>query len=499
MTRIKRGVWNFSAGLVGSTVALLAGLAGTPLILYFLGAERFGAFRVLLDWLGNLSLLDFGVSGSMAARLAPHIASGRRSETVDILAAGLRTQMKVTAAMLTAGAALVWAAPYLLSSTALTAAEVRLSTTLLLIPALWTPLTVFRALLEVRQQSYLINLLLALQTLLSAALFVAAAWAGWGLTGQAGASALASVPLMLFLLLRGAGEFPDTFTATPTLTALAQVRSLSRPTFLFNLTSRAALYTDNILIAWMLGAPAVAPFFLTQRLAQIVQLQLQGIGNATWAGLVELHAQGNSARFCSRLMDLTSLVSGLGLALLIPVAAFNREFVSLWVGNRQYAGDWVSILACGNAWIWSITSLWGWPISGAGYIAAWTPYAIRFAVINIAVSIVATRLAGFAGPLVGTLAGFLLVHAWVLPRLLGRTFGPSLRHVWKPALMHFLWAVPFAVVTWLLAGRSATRGGIALGVEAGLAVLIGFALCWFALETDLRTELRGHLKQVFRP
>ena len=206
-----------------------------------------------------------------------------------------------------------------------------------------------------------------------------------------------------------------------------------------------ALYTDNILIAWMLGAPAVVPFFLTQRLAQVVQMQIQGIGNATWAGLVELHTQGHSTRFCARMIDLTSLVSGVGLAILIPVAAYNRDFLSLWVGSRQYAGDWVTVIACVNAWLWSITSLWGWPISGAGYIAAWTPYAISFALINIGISIGATRLAGSAGPLIGTLAAFLLVHTWAMPQVLRQKFGEGLGQIWRPALVHLFWAVPFAM------------------------------------------------------
>ena len=172
-------------------------------------------------------------------------------------------QLKITVSPLVAGVALVAAAPYLVPTSEVSTRELRLCTCLLLIPALWTPVMVFRALIEVRQQSYAINFLLILQTLLSTALLAAAAWAGWGLVGQGAAMAIASVPLMVVLLSHGLREFRDVFTAQPTEAALAQVRSLSLPTFVFSLTGRVALYTDNILIAWMLGAPAVVPFFLT--------------------------------------------------------------------------------------------------------------------------------------------------------------------------------------------------------------------------------------------
>ena len=200
---------------------MLAAIVSTPLILRFLGSERFGAFRVLLDWLGNLALLDFGVSGSLAARLAPHTASGSRTGTAAILAAGLRTQLKITVAMLVAGVALVAAAPYLVPTSEVSTRELRLCTCLLLIPALWTPLTVFRALIEVRQQSYAINFLLILQTLLSTALLAAAAWAGWGLVGQGAAMAIASVPLMVVLLSHGCVSF-----GTFSLLSLQKQRSL---------------------------------------------------------------------------------------------------------------------------------------------------------------------------------------------------------------------------------------------------------------------------------
>jgi O-antigen/teichoic acid export membrane protein len=497
LSRTRRSAWNFGTAFVSTTVTVLLGFVGTPIIIRLLGVERFGAFRVLIDWLGNLALLDFGVSGSVSARLAPRIATGDQSGVFDILAAGLRTELKVTAAMFLGGLGLVVALPHLMHSRSFGATELRLSACILMIPAIWTPLSVFRGLLDARQQSYSINMLLTVQAMLTTCLLIAAAWAGWGLIGQAAGMALAALPLASLLLFRGLAEFRGVFTARPTQAALAEVRSLSLPTFIFSLTSRAALSSDNILIAWIVGPAAVAPFFLTQRLAQVVQSQLQGIGNATWAGMVELHAQGHSGRFCSRLMELTSLVSGIGLVVLIPVAAYNRNFMSLWVGSRQYANDWVTVLACLNAWIWSITSLWGWPISGAGYIAAWTPYAICFAVINIAISVVGTEFAGLAGPLIGTLSGFVLVHVWAMPRVLGQIFGRSLRSLWTPVLIHLIWAVPFGVVVWWMARNRAPVGWLMLAVESGLTALIGLSFCWFGFAAGLRDELWTRLRSVW--
>jgi len=196
-------------------------------------------------------------------------------------------------------------------------------------------------------------------------------------------------------------------------------------------------------------------------------------------------------------MELTSLVSGAGFALLIPVVAYNRIFISLWVGNRQYTDDAVNLLACAIAWIWSLTSLWGWPLSGSGYIASWTPYAIAFSAINIAISIAATKLIGISGPLIGTLAGFLLVHAWAQPRLLGRIFDRRLRFIWTPALLHLVWSIPLGTVVWMLARTHPPAGWFWLGVESTAATLIGFALFWLAVGSVLRAELLLRLRAVW--
>jgi O-antigen/teichoic acid export membrane protein len=248
------------------------------------------------------------------------------------------------------------------------------------------------------------------------------------------------------------------------------------------------LLSDNIVIGWMMGPALVAPFFLTQRLAQIAQLQLQAIGNSTWAGLVELHSQGQTQKFCSRLVELTALVSGLGVAVLGPIGAYNRQFITLWVGVGSYAGEWVNAIACLNIWMWAIVSLWCWPIGGAGHLGTWLPYALWFTGVNIAVSVVATHFLGLVGPLIGTLAAFLLVDSWAAPVVLGKVFDPSLRALWKPALAPLLWGAPYSVILWLVARSHTPRGWVGLGAEAGAAGLGGLSLWWLSLGSDLRGE-----------
>src|SRR5206468_3249157 len=147
-----------------------------------------------------------------------------------------------------------------------------------------------------------------------------------------------------------------------------------------------------------------------------------------------------------RLLDLTSLVSGLGLAILGPIAVYSEPFMRLWVGPAYFAGYAVSVLASVNAWLWSLSALWSWPVSGTGRVHRWLPYAVVSAILNIGISVVATIRLGIIGPLLGTLAAFVLVQSWGWPRVLRELFSIEPRRLLGRAAAPMLWGGPYLAV-----------------------------------------------------
>jgi O-antigen/teichoic acid export membrane protein len=362
---------------------------------------------------------------------------------------------------------------------------------------LLTPLLVFRSLAEAQQRNYLFTGLLAMQTMLTAGLCLGAAWAGWGLPGQTLATALAQVPAVLILLWNGVRTYGGIWSASADPGAKKTLWAISRPTFVHGISDRLSLVSDNIVIAWILGPRAVVPFFLTQQLVALAQFHLKGISNATWAGLVELHSQRQNALFQSRLLELTGTVSALAMAVLGPIAAYNQHFITYWVGSGNFAGEPLSIIATVNAWFWSIYSLWGWVVFGTGHIGRWAPYAVVFTMVNVIVSVVATLELGVLGPLLGTLAGFILINAWALPRLLQQVFGISSCTLWRTALAPLPWGLSYAALLWLLARIHRPWGWFGLVLEIGCAAFGGLALWWtLSLNQDARIQWRYRLKSV---
>jgi O-antigen/teichoic acid export membrane protein len=497
MHRTRNSGWNIGSGVLSTVVSVSVGLLATPWLLRWLGAERFGTYKVLMDWMGYLALFELGLSGALMACLASRVAVGDSASVRSLLTAGLQTYSKMTILMLGAGAGLVLLLPHVVALETVSSYELRIAGLIALSSVLLTPFLVFRALAEVRQRSYFIALLLTLQSALAAVLCLSAAWAGWGLVGQSLGGALAQLPAALILIWDGVRTYGTSPSVSAARDAKQALWRLSRPTFIHGLTDRVGLISDNLIIGWILGPVAVVPFYLTQQLSLLAQSQLKGISNATWAGLVELYSQGQHAMFESRLLEITQTVSALGMAVLAPIVAYNHHFIELWLGGSSYAGELVTVIACANVWFWSIYSLWGWLLLGTGNIGRWVPYEVAFTIVNVTISVFGTFTFGLIGPLVGTLIAFLVVNAWALPKVLKQVFGMSPSILWRTALVPLPWGLTYAAMLWLLSRTHAPWGWLGLGLEMGFAGLGGLALWWtLNLNQDDRIQWRCRFRAV---
>ena len=479
-----------ATNLVFSLVTLSVGFVSVPLLLRWLGADRVGMYRVLLDSFAYLGLFGFGIDGALLACLAREIGRGNRGATAQVLAAGLKAYLPVSLVMVLGGGGLTFSLRHIFALGSVPQGELMFAGFIMAGNAFLIPFAVFRALAEAEQRSYLVKLLLTFQSILLTCLLLAAARLGWGLPGQMLATLLAQTPTIAILTVHGVRRYPGLRSVTVEPEVHAALWSLSWPTLFVAVCGQAALLSDNIVVGAFLGPLSVTAFFLTQRLASLAQAQLQGLGNASWAALVELHAQERHEVFRKRLLELTSLVSALSLATLGPIAVYTEHFIRLWVGPVYFAGFAVSCLASVNAWLWSLSSLWSWPVSGTGHVRRWLPYAVASAIVNLLISILATMQLGVMGPLLGTLAGFLLVHSWGLPRVLWEAFSLEPRQLLEHATAPMLWGVPYVGVLWYLTQEYPPAGWIALVTQTALAGSVGLALWWFL-------SLTGHDRRLW--
>jgi O-antigen/teichoic acid export membrane protein len=499
--RTQRSALNWIAGVAVSLTTIAIAFVTTPLLLRFLGAERFGATRAAADWFGHLSLLELGLGGALAPLLAMALGRGDDGLVRRTLAAGVRAFVKVALAAVAAGLVITLFIGRLVPVSPALLRDLRIACLIGTAGLLLYPLAPFRQLADAAQRGYAIHRTAFAQSLVTTLLAVALAWKGLGISGQFVALVAGQVVFAIVMTRDGLRQRPgllkEAASAPADPAARAAIRKLNVPSLLFDLSSRAGLLTDNIVIALVLGPSAVVPLFLTQRLPQLAQSQLQGVGNASWAALGELHALGRHEVFNARLVELTRLVAALSLAALVPIAAYNHAFVNLWVGPEHFGGSAVTALAAANAFMLALVSLWGWCFSGTGQIAVLVPIMMIGSVLNLALSVAGAYAIGLAGPLLGTAIAIAGTTLWYLPAQLHQKFGTPLGSLVRAVMMPLAWAaLPAAGIGWLARTNPPSSWPI-LAVETAAAGALMLAVWWFfELSGAEREHYAGRLKMV---
>jgi len=494
MSRVRFASSNYVSMVLSTALSLGVGFVATPWLLRWLGEERFGGYRVAMDWYGYLAFFELGLGGALLPLLARALGRNESGKVRDLLAAGVRGYLGIASAMLLAGLGITAFITRVIRVSPQNAADLRWGCLIGLTSLLWLPLaSPFRAVTEARQRAYWINLLLMAQSLIITATALLLAWLKWGIKGQFIALAVGGAVFNATLIWKGTRQYPGVLgravRQTYDKSATAELWKLNTPTYVLNLCGRISLLTDNIVVAAILGPVMVVPLILTQKLPAMAQAALQGLGTASWAGLAELHARGEREIFERRVLELTSLTSTLAVASLLPIAAFNRPFVSLWVGPAHYGGQWMTLFAVLNIFLLSLFSLWGWVFSGTGEVRRVVRPLVLQTLFNLVASILLTKPLGPVGPLIGTFIGFTAVTAWYFPVQLHRTFGIAIPKLLQAVGRPVVLGVPYVIALWLFERSYRPQGWFALAGEMLLAGLLYLAMAWWlvlgAEERDL--------------
>lgn len=485
MHRTGRSIGAFGTGLLLQLSSLGIGLLATPLLLKWLGDERYGAFRVASDWVGYIGLLELGVSGSLMALLAQAIGQGNQNQIRLTLAVGIRAYLQVTAVMLLAGFGFGCFITQLVQVKGSLVNELQTGYWLGLLGVLLVPLSPFRRLADASQRSHLVNTLMLLQSLLITGTGLLFAWSGFGIPGQYAAVLIGTIFFYCLICRDGLRQYPTIFTAVFTDKIEGDIQrrlwQLNLPTLVLFLAVQVSVLTDNIVISYYLGPALVVPFFVTQRLAVLTQTQIQAVGNATWAALADLHSKGEHQTFNVRLVELTQLVTILAIAFMVTIAAYNPYFVKLWVGQARYIGDLVSVLAATNGILLGLFSLWTWCFIGTGQINKIMLPIVLTAIANLVISLAGTQLFGIVGPLLGTFCASIGISAWWLPRQLQQVFGTSIQQLFLAVVKPLALGLPYALLVGWLARNNPPEEWLSLGAVMGLSTLFYLVIAWFGV------------------
>jgi len=394
--------------------------------------------------------------------------------------------------------ALAWFMPHLIRDGWQSAPALRACAGIIAIGLSLGPMLVFRSYLEATQRGYLVNVALLAQSLIVTALSVLFAWKGFGLVGQSLASLCG---LVMFVGLIAAWSMP-LLSAHPSTgrspMSPRELWSLSWPLAAAAAGNRLNLMTDTIVVGKLLGVGDVAMLFLTQRILLLCAGQVNALASASWAALAELRHSGQTVAFGLRLGELTRLMVGAGLVLVGTVAAFSRDFVTLWVGPQLYGGDLLCLATLASAVVFAFILPYTWAIDVAGDARHRLLPSTIGSVLNLALSVVFVRRLGVAGVALGTLCAYLLTDAWYCPLLVGRRYGVRLEPIVASASRGLGVGLPWVALVWVLTRlRTAPvtwMSFITQGAVVGAAALV---YCWFlVMNTKDRNDWSHRLRSL---
>jgi len=429
------------------------------------------------------------------------VGIGERQQIRLTLVTGIRVYLKIMIVMVLAGVGLGLFITRVVPVEGILVGELQTGYWLGFLAIFLLPLTPFRLLADASQRGYFANVFIMFQSLIITGLALLLARGGFGITGQYLAVLAGNIAFQLLMCWDGLRHYPDVFSAIKDNQAQIPIQKqlwqLNWSTFTLNLSGRLGLFTDNIIISYSLSPATVVPFFVTQRLAVLAQTQIQGMGNATWAALADLHAKGEKEKFNARLIELTRLVALMGVTFMVAIAAYNHHFIKLWVGEDRFGGDGVTLLAACNGLFLGLLSLWGWCFSGTGNQPKLVRSVTLSAVINFLVSIIGTHFFGIIGPLLGTFIAFTTVSLWQLPLLIQEVFGTSLRQLFLAVAQPIAVGIPYGLVIWWIAKRHTPWGWLGLAAEMGLTAFIYVVIAWLLVLNESERQhwsIRERLK-----
>ena len=332
--RYRLAAYSTAANIVSKALNVLVLYVSVPLTISYLGNVRFGIWMTLVSTISMLGFLDFGVGSSLLNLVAHAAAADPPDRLKNVITHGLFILLLLGAALMLLLLALAHFIP-ILRMFHVSSPHSRLRTAayvLAVLIGLSLPMTGLLRVFWGLQRAYLYYILISVGRLASLAfLFILShlhAHIYELLLATYGMQLLFTLPLLLVLIWENlVGISLDSGF-------LHDARQLLRQGILFFILSiggAVAWDSDNIIIAKIMGAAAVAVYAVAVRLFQIVELSLQTVNNPLWSAYADAYAQGSRhflRHTLTRSLWVTFAAAFLGLGLLV---SFYHPLIRLWI------------------------------------------------------------------------------------------------------------------------------------------------------------------------
>lgn len=431
LERHRHIAWTSVTAATAKVTTALTMLITVPLTLGYLGPERFGMWMAVIALITMLGFADLGLSNGVLNAIAHASGRGARQEIRHIISSGLLMLCMVGTIILLLFAAcysyIPWATVFNVSSAtaAREAGPVVLVLTMCFLATL--PLGLTQKIQLGLQQGYwaylwetlgsiggLLGILVAIR--LEAGLpFIALAMAGIPVVFR-GMNTLVFFGFQKLALRPRAGNVkPD---------IVRKLLSTGLLFFILQIAVIVGFQSDNIIIAHILGAEAVAGYDIAIKLATLPAMFISFVVIAQWPAYGEALTRGDTD-WIRHTFTRTLRVS---MVVTVPFAVillfWGDQIIRLWAGPDVIPST--GLLAGVAAWslLLVIGSVQASLLNGLHVVRFQVISATLMATGNILLSIYLVSVIGVEGAIYGTLAAYTLLslmpYCYYIPRYLNR-------------------------------------------------------------------------------
>ncbi len=224
-----------------------------------------------------------------------------------------------------------------------------------------------------------------------------------------------SGPPLLASLLNGVQLFgwshPELFPNPASFSRKTASRLLRTGLMYFTLqvAFSVGMQTDNVVIAQILGAQAVADYAVPARLFNIVISFLVMLSGAMLPAYADAMARSDGPWIRKTFMRVAAFGTGISAVAAVLLVIFGNRILALWVGPQMHASKVLlavfALLCVVNAYLQPITFL----LNGLGQFRVQVIGAIVMAALNLGLSILFVKHYGIVGAVLGTVISLVVV------------------------------------------------------------------------------------------
>jgi O-antigen/teichoic acid export membrane protein len=426
--RHRRMALTAAAAALAKLLSVGSALISVPLTLHYLGAERFGLWMTISALIAMLAFADFGIANGVLSTVADANGRDDHAGIRRAVASGFYLLTGIAVALLMLFAPLYffvsWPAVFNVTGVQAAAEAGPALAVFVLCFAANIPLAIVQRVQMGLQQGFVASLWQCVGSVfgLVGVLWAVHAKAGlpWLVLALAGAPLFAAVLNSLYFFLRARPDLLPRWAAVSRETG-HQVASSGALFFVLQLVVAVAYTSDSIVIAQLLGAPAVATYAVPEKLFSLVSLCLGMVLAPLWPAYGEAMARGDTAWVRNTLKRTMWFSFGLSSVASLLLVWLGPALLSLWVNNSVTPPMQLMLALAVWKVIEAVSGALAMFLNGARVIALQVLIATSTAVLALGLKLALVPYLGIAGAVWATVIAYvffaLIPYAVLIPRL----------------------------------------------------------------------------------